>query len=50
MHLEEAPPNLGDHRKDVPPGLATAIGRAVVRDREDRWPDAMQMKEALSKT
>ena len=50
MHLEEAPPNVGDHRKNVHPGLATAIGRAVVRDREDRWPDAMQMKEALSKT
>ncbi len=50
MHLEEAPPNVLDHRKDVPPGLANAIGKAVVRDRGERWPDAMQMKEALSKT
>jgi serine/threonine-protein kinase len=50
MHLEEAPPNVRDHREDVPRGLATAIRKAVVRDRGDRWPDAMQMKEALSKT
>ncbi len=50
MHLEEAPPNVRDDREDVPPGLATAIRRAVLKDREDRWPDAMQMKEALGKT
>ena len=50
MHLEEAPPDVRDHRKDVPRGLATAIRKAVVRDRGDRWPDAVQMKEALSKT
>ena len=33
---------------DTPEGLAVAIERAVVRERKDRWQDAVQMKEALS--
>ena len=48
MHLEELPPDVRDHRSDVPDGLAKAIGESVVRDREKRWQNAGDMRVALS--
>jgi serine/threonine-protein kinase len=48
MHLEEDAPDIRTHREGVPEGLARAIDKAVVRERNDRWQDAAQMKDALS--
>ncbi len=48
MHLEEAAPDIRELRKNVPEGLAVAIERAVVRERNNRWQDAVRMKESLS--
>ncbi len=48
MHLEDAPPDIREIRKDVPAGLAVAIQKAVVRELDDRWRDAAHMKESLS--
>ena len=47
MHLEDTPPDIRERRKDVPEGLAIAIGKAVMREREDRWQEAAHMKESL---
>ncbi|MCZ6857834.1 MAG: serine/threonine protein kinase, partial [Gemmatimonadetes bacterium] len=48
MHLEDAAPDIREQRKDVPEGLAMAIEKAVMREREDRWQEAAHMKESLS--
>lgn len=50
MHqvLRKAPPPLGDSRPDMPPGLETAVARALAKDAGDRFPDASAFAQALS--
>ncbi len=48
MHLEDPAPDIRKQRKDVPVGLAMAIEKAVIRERKDRWKEAVHMKESLS--
>ncbi|HTN86617.1 MAG TPA: serine/threonine-protein kinase, partial [Sorangium sp.] len=47
-HLTERPRPITDLRPDVPRALAEAIDRALMKDREDRWPTAADFREALS--
>ncbi|MDX2193746.1 MAG: serine/threonine-protein kinase [Gemmatimonadales bacterium] len=47
LHLKEAPPDVRVYRPEVPPGMAAAIGRALLKDREQRWAGAALMREAL---
>jgi serine/threonine protein kinase len=41
------PPRLDELEPDVPPALALAVGQALHRDPEQRYPDAAAMEEAL---
>ncbi|WP_293315075.1 serine/threonine-protein kinase [Mycobacterium sp.] len=45
--LHDTPPPLAAQRPDVPPGLATAIERAMARDPAWRFGDAHEMRAAL---
>jgi len=47
-HLTERPRPIGDLRPDVPRALSDAIDRALMKDREDRWPTAAAFGDALS--
>ncbi len=40
-------PDVTLARPDTPPGLATAITRALAKSREDRWPTAEAMRSVL---
>jgi serine/threonine-protein kinase len=40
-------PDVQVARPDTPPGLATAITRALAKSRDDRWPTAEAMRSAL---
>lgn len=40
-------PSLGDVRPDLPVRLVQIVDRALIRDREKRWPTASAMREAL---
>lgn len=40
-------PDLMELRAGVPPGLARAIQRALAKDREQRWPTALEMRAEL---
>ncbi len=42
-------PDICEMRPDVPPELADVIARALSRDREQRWPTARAMGEALAR-
>ena len=46
--LTTAPPRLSDVRPDVAPGLAHVVDRALERNPADRWPNAAQMRDALT--
>ena len=46
--LHESPPPLAALRPDVPPGLATAIERAMARDPAQRFEQASAMRAALA--
>lgn len=48
LHLSQAPPDVRSFRPDTPPELAGAISRALAKAREQRWPSAAAMREALS--
>ncbi|MDX2193747.1 MAG: serine/threonine-protein kinase [Gemmatimonadales bacterium] len=47
LHLKEAPPDVRVYRPEVPPGIAAAIGKALLKDREQRWPSAAALRDAL---
>ncbi len=40
-------PSLKDVRPDLPDRLVQIVDRALIRDREERWPTASAMREAL---
>ncbi len=42
-------PDVGEFRPDVPPALGEVIAKALSRNREDRFPTARAMGEALTK-
>ncbi len=42
-------PDIGEFRPDVPPALGEVIAKALSRNREDRFPTARAMGEALTK-
>ena len=46
--LTTTPPRLSDVRPDVAPGLAHVVDRALERNPADRWPNATQMRDALT--
>jgi serine/threonine-protein kinase len=48
QHLTRSAPNLVDTAADLPPRLAAAIDRALLKDPDDRWPDAGAMAEAFA--
>ena len=45
--LTEDPPSLAAVRPDLPPGLASAVARAMARDPADRYPTVTELLEAL---
>ena len=46
-HVSETAPPITDLRPDTPRSLREAIERALAKSREDRWPTASAMREAL---
>ncbi len=46
-HVRIEPEDPSDINSDVPKGLARLILRALVKKREERWPSARAMYEAL---
>jgi serine/threonine-protein kinase len=46
-HITEPPRPISELRPDAPRPLCDAIDRALVKDREDRWPTAMAFSDAL---
>ncbi|HEX5004932.1 MAG TPA: serine/threonine-protein kinase [Gemmatimonadales bacterium] len=40
-------PNLAELRPEIPAGLARAVQRALAKDREQRWPSALDMRAEL---
>ena len=46
-HVSETPPSINELRPDTPRALREAIERALAKSREDRWPTAGAMREAL---
>ena len=47
MHRTHAPPDLRQLRPDAPPEWAVVVGRALEKDRADRWNSARAMRDAL---
>lgn len=45
LHADPVP--IRDRRKDLPPGQAEVIHRALEREPKDRWPDVGALGEAL---
>ena len=48
QHLTRPAPLLLETATDLPPRLAAAIDRALLKDPADRWPDAGSMAEAFA--
>jgi serine/threonine protein kinase len=48
MHLHESPPEVRTLRPEAPEALSTAVGRALLKDREQRWQSAGDMAQALA--
>jgi eukaryotic-like serine/threonine-protein kinase len=48
FHLTQPAPDVRTLRSDTPAELATTISRALAKGREDRWPSAAAMREALA--
>ena len=46
-HVSETPPAMTELRPDAPRALREAIERALAKSREDRWPTAAAMRDAL---
>jgi hypothetical protein len=49
-HISERPRPLGEVRPDLPANLIHAIERAMSKGRDDRWPDASALRDALADT
>jgi len=47
-HISEPPRPIQELRPDTPRALCDAIDRALLKDREDRWPTATAFREALA--
>jgi serine/threonine-protein kinase len=47
-HVSELPMPLIGRRRDVPPDLALAIERALVKRPDDRWQTALEMRDVLA--
>jgi serine/threonine-protein kinase len=48
FHLNQPVPDVRSLRGDTPPELATTITKALAKTREERWPSAAAMREALA--
>jgi tRNA A-37 threonylcarbamoyl transferase component Bud32 len=46
-HIGERPRPLAEHRRDIPPALASAVERALGKKPEDRWNDVATFRRAL---
>ena len=46
-HISEPPPPLGAKRPDLPASMLAAIERAMAKKPEDRWPGAIEFRDAL---
>jgi eukaryotic-like serine/threonine-protein kinase len=49
LHLTEPAPDVRTMRPDVPPDLANAIAKALVKLPEERWQSAAQMQDVLAR-
>jgi serine/threonine-protein kinase len=49
-HITEPPRPIAELRPDAPRAICEAIDRALVKEREDRWPTAMAFSDALGAT
>ncbi len=49
-HITEPPRPISELRPDAPRALCEAIDRALVKEREDRWPTATAFSDALGAT
>jgi len=47
MHLDHQAPNVREYRQDVPPVMEQVLVKALASDREERWPTATAMRDAL---
>jgi serine/threonine-protein kinase len=47
MHLDHEAPSVHELRPDTPPIMEQALRRALASNREDRWPSATAMREAI---
>ncbi|MEP6571215.1 MAG: serine/threonine-protein kinase [Gemmatimonadota bacterium] len=47
MHQQAEVPDVRSFRKDVPDTLASAISRALAKERTERWASAAEMRSAL---
>lgn len=46
-HVETPPPDLGDLRRDLPPGIAGAVATALGKNPDERYPNAGAFLRAL---
>jgi serine/threonine protein kinase len=49
LHLTEPAPDVRTIRPDVPPDLASAIGKALAKRPEERWQSAAEMQDVLGR-
>jgi serine/threonine-protein kinase len=47
MHHQENPPTVTEFREDAPEPLVALIGRALEKERENRWQTAAEMMAAI---
>jgi hypothetical protein len=47
-HMNDVPRPVRELRRDLPPGLAHSIERALAKKPEDRWPNAAAFRDALA--
>jgi serine/threonine-protein kinase len=48
LHLSQPAPDVRSLRSETPADLATTISRSLAKSREQRWPSAAAMREALA--
>ena len=48
-HMQDPPPRVTDVRADLPPAVDAVITKAMAKSREDRYPKAGDMAEALKR-
>jgi serine/threonine-protein kinase len=49
-HLSKAAPAPSSVRRDLPPWLDVAVGRALAKNPDDRWPDMVSLAAAVAST